>query len=184
MLDISFFWKLKKHQKNNTTWEWAFSAPQSLSHFVAWTSDTRYERKRQERKMRVNKSHRGSVFLVDPHAFERHSASQTQRGQCWQTWSDTMDVLRNRLSPEIPSTYSWTVVVHENKFVVLLLVLPSSWQTELCGLCQEDTQHHRAPDGYLRSQKVCVNSLWRHRKTWTCDQVDILGFTSKIEISK
>lgn len=137
--------------------------------FVAWTWDTRYWKKRQ---MGVNKSHRGSVFLVDPHEFQRRSASQIQTGWLWQTWSDTMDVLRNCLFPEIPSTYalSWTVVVHKDKSEVMLLALPSPWQNELCSLCQEDTHNYRVPDGYLRSQ-------WMQHVY----QLDIQGLTLKKE---
>ena len=64
------------------------------------------------------------------------------------------------------NTHSWSAVVHKDKSVVMLLALPSLWQNELCSLCQEDTQHHRAPDGYLRSQwmqNVWVNSVWTKR---------------------
>lgn len=70
------------------------------------------------------------------------------KGWRWQTWSDTMDVLRNCLFPEIPSTYtlSWTAVVHKDKSVVGLLALLSPSWNELCSLCQQDA-HHGAADG-------------------------------------
>lgn len=48
----------------------------------------------------------GGVFLVDPHAFQRHWSSQTQRGWWWQTWSDTAEVPRKRPSPELHSTHT------------------------------------------------------------------------------
>lgn len=88
--------------------------------------------------------------------------------------------------PEIPSTHtlSWTAEVHKDKSVVMLLVLPSPWQNELCRLCQEDRQHHSAPDGYQWSQwmwNVQANSLWRSRELQTYDSLGILCFTEEDE---
>lgn len=50
------------------------------------------------------------------------------RGWRWQTRSDNVDVLRNRLLPEIPSSRTHTdPVFHKDKSEVMLLALPFIW---------------------------------------------------------
>lgn len=81
--------------------------------------------------------------------------------------------------PEILSTHtlSWTVVDHKDKSVATLPALPSPWQNELCSLCQEDTQHHSAPDGQLWGQwmwNVYVNSGGKRKVKSTTTYIDRL----------
>lgn len=114
--------------------------------------------KRKEYKGRWGSSEAtGGVYFWLTHMLFRQP---DPKGQLWQTWSDTVDVLRNCLSPEIPPTYTLirTTLPHKDKCVVMLLTLSSPWQNELCSSCQEDTQHHRAPDGY---QEATGCKMWK-----------------------
>lgn len=135
------------------------------------------------KRKRVNKSHGGvvvvvgGVFLVDPHAFQRHRSSQTQRGWWWQTWSDTAKVLRKRLSPELHST-------HTNRVWQWWFTRTNLWFSSwLCPFCDQmsfaasaQTQHNTPAQ---RTRWLHSKWIWRGKKN-----TFIKGNYPKEEITK
>lgn len=89
----------------------------------------------------------GRVFLVDPHAFQRHRSSQTQRQWWWQTWSDTAEVLRKRFSPEIHSTQTnrlWRWRFTRTNLWFSSWICPLCDQISFAASCAEATLHTSA----------------------------------------
>lgn len=97
----------------------------------------------------------GGVFLVDPHAFQRHRSSQTQRGWWWQTWSDTAEVLRKRLSPELHPT-------HTNRVWQWWFTRTNLWFTSwLCPFCD---QMNLAACAQRQHNRPAQSTRWLHSK--------------------
>lgn len=178
MLDVSLFFI----SKVNIPLEIAFFTPKNVCPFCSL--NIRYSLLK-EKAGKGQKTPQGECISGWPTCFSEAFSQPDPKGATltnlkWHHWCP-QDL---SLSPEIlythTHTHSWSAVVHKDKSVVMLLALPSLWQNELCSLCQEDTQHHRAPDGYLRSQwmqNVWVNSPWTNRKPRAYSQFDILGLT-------